>query len=313
MKQIACLFLGGSLAIACGTDTAPGSGIETLPELTVPPLPANGMQIITPIFEGIQPATDYEVCTWTDKIFDKQTDVRSTLGYQNEPPGHHVILFYTLDKQPAGTQRVCTDNDMASFRFLAGAGTNGETNLAPGNLVYRIPAGAQIVVNHHYLNTSDNVMKGQSAINVNFAEPGNYIPSGNIAMVDTSLEVAQGMATHDIHCVLSSQMKLWYLIPHMHQWGKEITIDITKGGTKTRQFDTIWDPSFAFHPPEKRLDPATPMVLDPGDTIDVHCQWNNDSGRTLGFGFEMCVAFGETVDDTNQGNMACDAGHWGPF
>mgnify|MGYP003514034939 CR=1 FL=1 len=33
----------------------------------------------------------------------------------------------------------------------------------------------------------------------------------------------------------------------------------------------------------------------------------------LGFGFEMCVAFGMFVDDTGTGNFACDAGTWTDF
>jgi hypothetical protein len=301
----------GPLAIGCGTDSA---GREVLPNLTVPEVPQNGLQVMTGIVEDIQPATDEEICTWTDAIVTEQTDVRSTLAYQTEPPGHHAILFYTLEKQPPGTQRVCTDTDMASFRFLAGNGGNGEKNVAPGNLVYRIPAGAQIVVNHHYLNATDEVMRGQTVVNVDFAEPGHtYIPSGNTAIVNTNLVVAQGESTQSMHCVMDRQMKLWYFAPHMHRWGKEITIDITKGGDKQRLFDTIWDPSYTFHPPENRTDPADPMVLNPGDQIDVTCNWNNDTGRDLSFGFEMCVAFGQFVDDQGLGNWACDHGNWVDF
>jgi hypothetical protein len=304
--------------IACGTDWRPPgstSTVDTLPDLTVPPAPdpAKGFQIITPIFDNVEPSMDYEVCTWTDVIADHDLDVRSTLSYQNEPPGHHVILFYTTVKQTPGTQRVCHDSDMATFRFLAGAGGEGLPNMAPGNLIYRVPAGAQIVVNHHYLNSTDAVLRGQSAVNVYYAEPGNWVPSGNLAAVDTNISLPQGPSSWDIHCVLQNTMKLWYLIPHMHQWGTHIAVNVTQTGTKNTMFDLPWDPSYAFHPPELRLDPATPMVVNPGDAIDVHCDWNNTSGRTLSFGFEMCVSFGETVDDTGLGNIACDAGSWGQF
>ena len=58
LLALAVTFLG------CGTDTP--SGPEVLPDLTVPPKPANGVQIITPPFDDIQPGGDYEVCTWTD-------------------------------------------------------------------------------------------------------------------------------------------------------------------------------------------------------------------------------------------------------
>jgi hypothetical protein len=247
-------------------------------------------------------------------ITSKVTDVKTTLAYQTEPPGHHAILFYTTQKQPAGTQRVCNDSDMATFRFLAGNGGSGEMNTAPGNLVYRIPPGAQIVINHHYLNASDQVLRGQSVVNVLFADPAaNNIPSGNTAIVNTNLVVAQGDTSQDMHCVFDRPMKMWYFAPHEHRWGKHINIDLTMGGIKSRMFDLDWDPSYTFHPPENRRDPATPMLVSPGDSVDVHCEWNNTTNRDLSFGFEMCVAFGQFVDDAGLGNWACDGGTWTAF
>ena len=284
-----------------------------LPELTMAPLPENGAQALTPVFEDIQPGTDYEVCTWTDVFIDEQTDVRSTLAFQTEPPGHHAVVFYTTTPQPAGTQRVCTDNDMASFRFLTGNGGAGEVNEAPGNLVYRIPAGAQLVINSHYLNTSSEVLRGQTVVNLNFAEPGDWIPSGNTAILNSGLNVEEGVTTQSMHCEFDRQLKLWYLIPHMHRWGSNMKIDLTIAGEQTRLFDTDWDESYTFHPPEDRRDPTTPLIVNVGDEVDIECTWNNDEGRPLAFGFEMCVAFGQFVDDAGLGNWACDNGTWGAF
>jgi hypothetical protein len=300
-------------AAGCGTDSVKVP--DTLPDLHVPAAPAadKGWQFITPVFENVEPAMDYEVCTWTDIIADKDIDIRSTLAFQNEPPGHHVILYYTNVAQPPGTQRVCNETDMASFRFLAGAGGEGLPNMAPGNLVYRIPKGAQIVINHHYLNSTDFTLSGQSAVNVYFAGEGSFIPAGNAAVADTSISVPQGASSWDINCTFKNAFKFWYMIPHMHQWGKHINVDITAGGVNKSLFNLDWDPSFAFSPPEMRLDPSQPLVVQPGDKVHVHCDWDNTAGRTLDFGFEMCVAFGETVDDQGLGNIACDGGDWGDF
>jgi len=245
MKKL--YFAFGVTLLGCGTDS---SGPEVLPNLTVPDPPKNGVQVLTPPFDDIQPATDNEVCTWTDITFDHEVDVKSTLGYQTEPPGHHAILFYTLEKQPAGTQRICTDTDMASFRYLTGNGNNGDLNEAPGNLVFRVPKGAQLVVNSHYLNATDEVLRGQSVINVNFADAGPHTPSGSLAIVDTSLEVATGVTSQTMHCTYDRDFKLWYFIPHKHRWGKHINIDLTLSGTKTRMVDLDWQEQYTFHPPE---------------------------------------------------------------
>jgi hypothetical protein len=312
MKTLSMLAIGVAFTMGCGTDSP--SGPEVLPNLTVPDVPANGMQVITPIVHDIQPSTDHEICTWTSGLVDKDTDVRSTLSYQTEP-GHHIVVFYTMDRQPVGQQRECTDTDMASFRFLAGNGGNGVVNEAPGNLVFRIPKGAQIVVQHHYLNATDEVLDGQSLVNLNFADAGGtYTPSGSTAFLNSGLSVQPGLDHLDISCTMDRTMKLWYFFPHMHRWGQQITVDVTRTGSEPqRLFDTRWDPEFTFHPPEMRNDPATPMVLSPGDKVSIGCTWNNDTGHVLGFGFEMCVAFGQFVDDQGLGNWACDDGHWGVF
>jgi hypothetical protein len=301
------------LAILMGCGTSEPSGPETLPDLNVPPPPENGLQILSPIFENVQPGMDYEVCTWTDQIVDHDVDVRSLIGFQNEPPGHHIILYYTLDHQPPNTQRVCTDTDMASFRYAAASAGNGTLYEAPGELVFRIPAGAQIVLNHHYLNATDQVLRGQAVLNLNYADPGNYTPAGNLAIVDTDIQVPQGTSSTDIDCTFDRTFKLWYLIPHMHRWGTHINVDMTRAGQTMRLFDQDWDDEYTFHPPTMRLDPAQAMVVNAGDKMQVHCEWNNDTDRTLSFGFEMCVAFGMTIDEQGYGSLACNRGTWGPF
>lgn len=310
MKRLAIPML----LAACGTDPTTPPGPEVLPGLEVPPVPDNGFQIITPIVRDIQPGTDHEICTWTDQFFDATTDVKTLTGFQSNPGGHHIVGYYTTEFQPAGTQRECTDTDMASFRYLSGLGGDGIANSAPGNLVYRIPPGAQFVVNHHYLNAYDKVLDGQAIINVDYADANSEsVPSSATAIVDTAIEVPQGTARTEIDCTFERALKFWYLIPHMHRWGTQISVDLTIDGKQQRYFDTTWDPSYTFHPPEFRKDPATPLEISPGDKIHIQCNWNNDSGRPLPFGFEMCVVFGQFVDDQGIGSRACDAGQWTDF
>ena len=314
MKRAPLVVLVGLALAACGTDQPKGP--EILPGIDVPkaPAPDKGWQIVTPIVENIQPGADEEICTWTDVIADKQTDIRSTFGVQDLPPGHHIIIFYTMVRQPPNTQRICNDSDMATFRFVAGSAGEGIPNQAPGNLVFRVPPGAQIVVNHHYLNSSDQVMRGQAVVNLNFADPnGSYVPSGYLTVLNTGLEVQPGDTTQTMHAVLDRSFKLWQLFPHMHQWGKHAILKVTHAGTTSTLFDIPWDPSYAFHPPTATYDPSMPLQLDPGDSIDMSCEWNNDQGHSLGFGFEMCVVFASTVDDNNDANWDWDNGNWGTF
>jgi hypothetical protein len=316
MTKHLAFVLGISLFVGCGMDKA-NDGIETLADLIVPPKPevGQGLQVITPIFEPVMPSTDYEVCTWTDTILTEPVDIKATQGSQNEPPGHHVIVFYTMEHQPPGTQRICTDSDMASFRFLTGAGGEGNSiSVVPGDLVFHVPAGAQLVVNHHYLNSTDQVLKGQSVINLFYADKSrSWTRASSLTVLDTKINIPPGIQTWDTHCVVDQPYKAWFAIPHMHQWGKHINISWTHADTKTSLFDLEWDPSYAFHAPNITKDPAEPMMISAGDSFDIHCEWNNDSGKTLDFGFEMCLTFASTVDTEQVGNRACDGGVWGPF
>ena len=165
MKKLAGLLV---LFVACGTDVEPLSNL--LPTLHPNPAPANRFQLVT-ARRRRHPAG----CRPRDVHVDRQDHDRHAStsagrGYQSAPAGHHIVVYYTMIHQPPGTQRVCNDSDMATFRLVSGNG--GVRNTAPGNLVYRIPAGAQIVLNHHWLNVTDQVVKGQAVINVSPADPG---------------------------------------------------------------------------------------------------------------------------------------------
>jgi hypothetical protein len=310
-----------SLLVFAGCSSPPSSTQEMLPELKqiLQPKPANGYQIILPVVKDLEPGADQEVCTWTDIVVDHDTDLRAVQAFQTVG-GHHIVLYTTMKQQPPGTTRICTDDDMTTFRFSAGSGGEGQgygKNEAPADLVYRVPAGSQIVLNHHYINATTSAHDAQSAMSIWLADPGvQYRLSGSLAMVDTGLMLPPGAATWDINCVMPRDFKAWYLIPHMHRFGTRITITHTGPSLAAPEtlFDvTDWTPAFTFHPPEIRKDPNQPMMFAQGDTLNIHCEWNNPTASPMAFGTEMCVGFSEFVDDTGAGNVLCNGGQWGDF
>ncbi len=314
MRRIALL-----LTLAAGCSSSPStSSVEMLPQLkaSLDPKPANGYQIVLPIVRGIQPGTDNEYCTWTDLIPDHDVNVRAVQAYQTIT-GHHVIMYTTSKTQPPGTTRVCTDDDMATFRFGVGSGAEGMggKNEAPGNLVFPVPAGSQVVLNHHYINATPSVQDAQSAMNIWLADPNmQYVPSASMAVLDTSLRIPPGPATLDISCTAPRDFAVWLAVPHMHGYGtRQIIQHVSAAGTETMFDVDPWDPGFMFHPPELQKDPAAPLMIKANDQIRVHCEWNNTGSTDLTFGLEMCVAFMQTVDAQNLGNLECDKGQWGPF
>jgi hypothetical protein len=312
MRRVALMI---ALAAGCSSSS---QQVPISPELAalIDAKPANGYQVVLPEVKGIAPGSDSEYCTWTSLIAPKNLDIRAVQAYQTVT-GHHVVMFTTTKQQPPGTTRLCTDDDMASFRFGAGAGGEGQSgkNQAPGNLVFRVPAGDQIVLNHHYINATTQPHDAQSAMNIWLADPGvQYTPSGAVAILDTTMSAPPGQSTLDINCTMQNDIDAWLVIPHMHQWGQHAIVElITAGNNINKLFDVDWSPSYQFHPPEIVRDPSMPFHLATGDQVHVRCEWNNTTSRNLGFGLEMCVSFLQTIDDKGLGNQQCDHGIWGTF
>lgn len=276
------------------------------------PPDANGFQLILPKVTNLQPGDSDEYCTWTDKILDQDINVKGTQSFQS-PGGHHVVLFYTTKPKPAGTTRICTDDDMTSIRFGVGSETKVYTEL-PGDLAVRMPKGAQIVAQHHYINAGSTVLDAQSAINVTLSDPAKHVQqSSSVVVVDSNLRVPVGKAAVDLKCIVNRDYSVWMLLPHMHARGTYVRVEHISGGNTDTLFDVQWQPEFEFHAPRIVRDVSQAIQYKAGDELRVHCEWNNDTGKELSFGQEMCLAFGQTLDNDGIGNVACDGGQWTSF
>lgn len=302
------LSLALALAAGCGgADSHSGMLIDP------GPVPENGMQIILPIQKGIKAGSDNELCTWTDVITDKNLFVKSIQGFQSET-GHHIVVYKTKSYEPAGTTRPCSDDDMATFRYVGAAGGEGVTlkNTAPGRVAYVIEKGYQIVVNEHFLNASPVDHDGQSAVNLELVPPGTVpVPVGNFTVLDRRFKLPVGPSELHVEATLERDFKVWQAIPHMHRWGTQIAVEhIPQSGMPKQLFNLKWDDKYTFEPPEMRADPESPLMFRKGDKIKLSCWWNNDTGKPLVFGPEMCVFSTQTVDDVGQGNWAWDGDQW---
>jgi hypothetical protein len=266
--------------------------------------------------KDLQPGTDNEICTWTSFIADHDLLIKGVQGLQSAS-GHHIVVYKTKVFQPAGTTRACLDADQTTFRYVSAAGGEGQaqTNMPPGDLAFTVESGYQIVINHHYINASPKPMDAQTVVNLYYADPGTpTVKAGGLAIVDTNLKLAPGQPSVDIHCTMQQDVKIWQHLPHMHSYGTDITVDHTPaGGAKERLWDEQWTPEYQFHPPLKQVDPTAAILFKTGDTVDVHCEWNNTTNSMLTFGIEMCVFFAQTVNDNNSDNWACDTGTWTTF
>jgi hypothetical protein len=314
-------------AVACGSGSkgaGSSGGGDSVPLMAgfhpgAAPDPSLGFQIIMPIIDDIAPGLSVEYCTDTNVIVPQDIWVNASEGWQSET-GHHVPFFYTINPQPQGTH-VCTNDEMSEFQFgmPASGGPVAEKFTLPGDLAVKIPAGAQIVVNHHYLNASATpVPQAQSSLNVYYADPTvPHTPSSMMVILDTNMTVPVGASSYGVDCTVDKTYQGWLQLPHMHAMGTHITITDTPvaTGVPKQLFDLDWQPDYAFdiNTVSTTEAPTAPFLFNPGDKIHIQCDYMNSTGTEQTFGTEMCVLAAMTVDPTNIGGRVCDGGNWGPF
>lgn len=323
MRRFGWVVLAAA-ATACGsgsggsTSQQTDNGVQLMAGFDPGPAPdpSKGFQIITPIVSNIHPGDSLEYCTDTGFIAPQDVWVDADQGYQSET-GHHVILFYTTSPKAQGTH-LCGNDEMSEFRFglPAGGGPNSARFDLPGNLAVKIPKGAQVVINHHYLNASaTTVSQAQSALNVYYADPSvAHTPSSLMTILDTSLTVPKGASSYSVDCTMNKTYKAWTQLPHMHALGTNITITDTSAATgETKQlFNVNWQPDYAFdfNSVQTEENPTAPFVFNKGDKIHIQCDYLNNTGVQQTFGYEMCVMAAFTVDSDNTGSVICDGGAW---
>jgi hypothetical protein len=320
LTAVACSSAKGGSGNSDSTDAGDGGDAVQLMAGFDPgpaPDPSQGFQIITPAVTDIEPGASDEYCTYTNITLQQDTWVNAAQGFQTEG-GHHVIIYYGTDPQPVGTG-LCSNSAMAEFNFGIPASSNGMKFALPGNLAIKLPKGAQIVVNHHYLNAGATpIAEAQSAINLFYADPSvAHTTSSSMIVLDTTLEVPVGASSYTIDCTVNQTYEAWMQFPHMHNWGTHITVTDTPVATGVPQqlVNLDWDPSYSFDPTPIATteDPSKPFTFNAGDKIHVECDYLNNTGSAMSFGDEMCVFGAFTVDTNNYGNLDCDKGQWGPF
>src|SRR5207253_1366549 len=102
---------------------------------------------------------------------DHDLFIKAGQGFQSKG-GHHAVGYWTKTKLPEQV-KVCTEDDMINFHFLSGGGGetgNGIVNGLPAGTAFKIPAGAQLVINAHVINASSKTIDAQSAINLYYAD-----------------------------------------------------------------------------------------------------------------------------------------------
>lgn len=292
--------MGSLLLVGCSS-----SGDSPFIDGFDPPAPADDeIQIVAPAVRDVAPGADLTLCAYIDDRVLEDTDIVAYHGYQSLVGGHHVIL-YSVQQQQAANVHECTEDDMLNARYLAGSGADSPPAELPENVVFRIPANTQLMVQTHWINATDKPINGQGAFNLKVTKPTPAHQTAQLfTVVNTMFEVPVGAGQKaSTECTVGQAMNVFTMGAHMHEWGTHASITHTPlSGAANMIYDHGWSSEDVFDPPRNNYPTSQPFKLAVGDKIKVDCTYNNTTGATLPFPSEMCVAWSYAYPLTNELN-----------
>jgi hypothetical protein len=167
----------------------------------------------------------------------------------------------------------------------------------------RMPVGAaklvdknsQLVLQLHLLNASSQKVTGDAAIRMDASHETNPEPVGIFAFGTTNIHLPpQQTTTVEGSCTVSSDARLFSMMPHMHYLGRRLEIDLGPD-------DNNLKPVYVSDPYDFNEQKIEPFDLDvaAGTHSRIRCTYDNTRDKTIGFGesslTEMCFGIGFTV------------------
>ncbi len=276
----------GSAGAAGSTGAAGTAGAAT---------PANKMMFDTGEFEV--PAGDSFTCFYTSTYTDRELSVGSASGSQG-PGGHHILVFYT-DAPRDPQYHPCNDAEMTSWHQIAGSAgqdMRGEVLGLPDGLALKVPAGKQLVIQAHYINTSAAAKKVHDTVTLNLVAAANVKSYVNYFVTnDDKFEVpahATGYVSRTL-CNVEQDLQVALTLGHMHEYGKHYQLEIIDANDQVLQTlrSDDWTEEFTSHPPITKYGMQQPLLLERGMRLRQTCTWDNTSDQPLLFPREMCLSF----------------------
>src|SRR5262245_33709173 len=247
------------------------------------------LELETPLLEGIQPGEDIMLCTYLDRYVDADADIISFVGDQSSF-AHHAILFEARAAMPVGTHP-CNEGDMVNARHLATIG--GEAEAAafdlPEGVAFRMHEGHQLMVQSHWVNSSDQVITGRARFQVTVRDPSpERSPAALFLVITTDIDIPPGGGSARAECAIPRDLDLFAFAGHAHEHGTQVTIHLND----EMLYDQPWSTHDVFAPPIVQHEAGRPLSIHPGDRVTVDCSYRNDTDGPLQFPKEMCAMLG---------------------
>jgi hypothetical protein len=296
LRSIVCLCLS-TLLIGCGSSDEQG---ET-------PAPSNVLQLRGPKFT-VPAGTETFSCMRIPYEAKETIFVNASNAFQAEG-GHHSMLYYLPPEQSAREDpHECEGAEMGrgGLRFV-GVGTGDGHGIAlPPGIAMKIPAGIKLFTQAHYLNTTSHDVVAEDLINLTTLPENEVVEiAGTFTQIDLSFELAARLeTTRTVECTAPVDMTVPFLIPHMHEFGKHITVELEQGGVKQTLYDSDWSAALRDDFPVRHF--TEHLKFQTADKLRTSCTWSNTEDFPMLFPREMCATFMMFYPSIDGAMWACD-------
>lgn len=293
----------GSQLTACGSEEeSPTPDVSPTPVNLVGDLPAppeGALEFYSP--EWVIPAKSEKQFCVVAEYTGEDTGISAAYHYQSNY-GHHVLFMSTTldaEKYPVGTEFDCTgaqNNMMAELLpiYLTILEGNQSTLELPEGMGVKLRSHTRVVIQSHYLNTSDTdirvkdaiylVTKPISSVSI-WSAPFGFSPINFVLPPNQTTE-------YFLDCTWDSNVNVLFTYGHMHEWGTATSLDLITSDKTTRLYDIPeWDVDYRDRPLVE--DYGFPgLAVAEGDRFLTRCEWFNDTDAEMKFPQEMCASAG---------------------
>jgi hypothetical protein len=223
---------------------------------------------------------------WYDSILDNKARL------------HHWILYATDNATHAsGTSAPCNAAEPGAY-FVAGWAPGATNASVPPDALLQLPSGpsAGLILEVHYYNDSGMEQLDGSGLTFCTGKPGVRPHTAGIHTLGSEgICVQPGVRAQEVvgSCTPRTDrgdIHITGVWPHMHKTARRQKVVIKRKGGAS---EVIHDEPFDFN--AQIFYPKGDVVVKPGDTVETHCYYDNDSTTPIHFGErtqdEMCYSF----------------------
>ncbi len=287
-----------------------GDALDRRVEIPAAPAESEGVQLVMDEFR-VGPGEEVMWCYVAAWSPSEDVLINSFQGWQHEEGGHHLVALGAQVPFEPGYNFDCTNiESMQSLEPLV-LPEPGDTSYLPDGYAVRVRAGANVIIQSHYINYTAQEILVRDVVHLGFYQGDDAIEASYLILNHGALDLPPGEASAEVTCQLpesDTPYNMVNLLGHMHEWGAAMDISHQPAGEDWSVIYDVpdWTPEFRDLPPTTIWEADDPFVMNGGDRFRVRCDFDNGTGENIRFPSEMCTSVSLYYPSATNGLLVCD-------